>query len=221
MCACACDADSSNSACLQRTHTLYVLSTFCHISLMVAFNSVLFNFFFFWMSHLFLFYPNTFPLVDMSSIITLPQSEWLNLLGTRIYICSNVCCGFPLSFHCCLFLTSSWCLALSSHIRHFSMISLPYLSFLIPFPPPLFLCLCFLPPPRPLLLLSSLSQHAPVSFQWSWTIPGNGCALTCTIRRKDLLNCRASCIDDLFAQIMLLSFLWYKWWGNACRLQVR
>lgn len=77
-------SDNRLSACPQ---TLCAVCTLCHISLMVAFNSVLSNWFFFpSLSRLFLFCPSVFILVDMNGIIKLPQSEWLNRLCSRIYL---------------------------------------------------------------------------------------------------------------------------------------
>lgn len=169
---------------------------------MEAFNSVLSNFFFFWMSHLFLFFPNTFLLVDMNGIITLPQSKWLNWLGTRIYICSNVCCGFPISFHCCLFLTSPCCLVFSSDIRHFSMISV------FPYPPSpvprLFSFACVFCLPSFPSILPLTARTCKVSMELNNTRKWLRSDLT--LCRKDLLNCGASCVDHLLLRYYYFLF---------------
>lgn len=138
----------------QLAHTVCAVFTLCHISLMMAFNSL------FWMSRLFLFCPNIFIVVDKNSIISCFSQKWLGeLTGHKdiLYIWSSVCCGFPVSFHCCLFLISSLCqyfhLAFPDHPSSLSI--------------PPFLSLCFFchnpilssTPPHP------HPQHAPVRFQ--------------------------------------------------------
>lgn len=147
---------------------------------MLAFNSGYPNGYVFWSISSILALPKHISSGRVRSIIKLPESDWLKCLGSG-WICTRVYCGFPISSCCTYFLHFLGASVSSSDLSHRSLF--PSAFYLISFSSA---CVFFaispsFPPPSP-------SQHAPVSFQYNWTIQGSCWALAWATHRKDLVK---------------------------------